>query len=128
MKITGVDRVIHNLNREIKKIEGANLRGLIRAAALVREDMDKTQPLIPVDTGNLRASWTVRPIKQGEVAAVECGFTANYALFVHEMMGTRGQTINWSRPGSGPKFFQAALFRNRDRILEIIRQEAEIPK
>jgi hypothetical protein len=32
----------------------------------------------------------------------------------------------FQRPGSGPKFFQSALRRNKDQIIEIIRKDAEI--
>ena len=58
-KLTGVDQVIKNLNKEIVKIKGLSMKGLIQSAVLIRRDMDKTPPLIPIDLGNLRASWYV---------------------------------------------------------------------
>jgi hypothetical protein len=58
-KLTGFDKVMKNLNKEIAKIEGVCLSGLIKAAVVIRNDMDKTPPLIPINTGNLRASWFV---------------------------------------------------------------------
>jgi hypothetical protein len=58
-KITGLNNVMNNLNKRINQIEGRTLKGLIRAAIIIRRDMDKTAPLIPVDIGNLRASFFV---------------------------------------------------------------------
>jgi hypothetical protein len=51
------------------------------------------------------------------------GFTANYAAWVHEMIG---KNINWSKEGSGPKFFQRAIEDKRDSILATIKREAQI--
>lgn len=57
-QLTGLDKVLRNLNREIKKIEHRTLKGLIRAVIVIRRDMDKTPPRVPVgDTGNLRLSF-----------------------------------------------------------------------
>lgn len=55
--LTGVETVMRNLNREIQKIKNRSMRGLIHAAILIRRDMETTPPLVPVDEGNLRASW-----------------------------------------------------------------------
>ena len=52
------------------------------------------------------------------------GFSANYAGQVHEMMGE----VAWKRPGSGPKWFEAAIKRNSKRIVEIVRQNARVKK
>jgi len=117
--LKGVDRVLHKLNRKIVQIKGASLAGLGRAAILVRRDMDRTPPMIPVDTGNLRASWYIEPHYAGMY--VLCGFTANYAAFVHEMIGA-----TFKRPGAGPKFFQSALYRNTGAMLDVIRQSVDI--
>lgn len=57
--IKGFDEVMTNLNREIEKIKGGTMKGLLESAEIIRKDMDKTPPTIPVDTGNLRQSWFV---------------------------------------------------------------------
>lgn len=59
MRLKGVENVMRNLNREIKAIKGRSMAGLIRAAIFIRRDVDNTPPLIPVNTGNLRASWFI---------------------------------------------------------------------
>lgn len=53
IKVTGLDKVVAGLNRELKKIQGKTTAGLLEAALLIRGE---SQRLTPVDTGNLRAS------------------------------------------------------------------------
>lgn len=119
--LKGLDGVIANLNKEIKAIEGRSLVGLVLAVGEIRRDMDTISPVIPVDTGNLRGSWFAEPLNMPAGPAVVCGFAANYAAFVHEMLGAHFQ-----RPGAGPKFFQAAIRRSKERTLRIIAENARI--
>jgi len=124
--VKGMDIILSNLNKEIRAIEGRCMKGLIRAAIIIRADMDKTPPLIPVDTSNLDHSWFTSAYYKGTQFGLTMGFTANYAVFVHEMVDKGGKVINWSRPGSGPKFFEASFKRNKDNVLKEIRDNAEI--
>ena len=118
--IKGTDVVLANLNREIVKIKAGSMAGLIEASIMIRRDMDKTSPLIPIGrTENLRASWFTTPHHTAKGPGLKIGFGANYAVFVHEMVD-RGKKINWSRPGSGPKFLETALKRNHKQVLKII--------
>lgn len=139
--IEGFDTVIKNLQKEITRIEGASMAGIIEAVAMIRVDMEKTPPLIPVDTGNLRSSWTTTPIVKSKRKGLLFGFSANYALWVHEMVdadfksprlryGPGKGKKRWYTPreGAGAKFFESAMSRNRERILEIIRNRAKIKK
>lgn len=127
-RIKGFNEVMRNLNTEIRKIEGRTMQGLIGGAAYIRADMDHTQPLIPIKTNTLRSSWFVTPYKGAKkTIGLIMGFSANYAVYVHEMMeSSLGNAINWSRPGSGPKFFEAAIKRNVNVILGIIKATAQI--
>lgn len=154
--LRGMGAVLHNLDQQVKRIEGATMKGLIYSTIIIRRDMDFTPPTIPLDLGNLRASWFVVTLKTtpdgrsskftGKDASelstdhnralssarsmlsgvnqpvLIMGFTANYAMWVHEMLGD----INWSRPGSGAKFFEAALSRNTDVIVNTIWKYAKI--
>lgn len=159
-----------NLNREVNNIKNRTNKGLILAAIEVRRDMENTPPLIPVDYGNMRASWfivtkksadpvskamQVRTARFRKAATIEIlqnlreghretlaeadvtmskypigvmmGFSAYYTAPVHEMVdGLTTNPINWKRPGSGPKFFQAALYRNFDRIIYIVKTNAQV--
>lgn len=52
------------------------------------------------------------------------GFSAYYAAPVHEMTGS----INWSRSGSGAKFFEKSIYKNRKNILLKIMKEVKIKR
>jgi hypothetical protein len=125
-EIKGLSKVVSNLNKEIRNIQGRSMAGLIDAAIIIRRDMDKTPPLIPIDTGNLRASWTTSPIKRLGLIGLVIGFTANYAVFVHELLASKNKKVNWNRPNSGPKFFQKAIERNAKNIINVIRNRVKI--
>jgi hypothetical protein len=154
-KLLGLGSVLNNLNREINNIQKRSLKGLIESAILIIRDMEKVPPKIPVDTGNLRNSrflvTSEGQVRRGQSPrfkgndagelygghgesinrnrneavskglAVILGFTANYAWAVHE-----DTTIVYKRPGSGAKFFEAALKRNILKILIITAKEAQI--
>ena len=124
-KVIGFDKVVNNLKREVRGIKNRSGKGLIEAAIIVQRDMDKTPPLIPVDTGNLHGSWFTQLLNLPKGKAIIMGFSANYAAFVHENMEKEGK-VTWRRPGAGPKFFQASLERNHDKILEAIRSNGQV--
>jgi len=135
--IKGMDVVLSRLNKEITAIKDRTMVGLMEAAILIRRDMDETPPLIPVDTGNLRQSWFVETFRSSTVWGLIMGFSANYAMFVHEMLspgkpgwryGPGKGRKRWyePRPDSGPKFFEASLKRNEQQVLETIRDNAQI--
>lgn len=158
MQLKGVDKLIKNLNKEFKNLSGDKAqRAFIRIVILLRRDMEKTTPTTPIDLGNLRASWytvTTRNVTgegaifNGETESAEMsadhagaiaraksltkvykhpvlvmGYSANYAAWVHEMVDA-----NFSRPGSGAKWFEEALKRNQDKILKIMAEELEVEK
>lgn len=126
-EIQGFDEVMRNLNEAITGIQGRSMQGLIEANIIIRRSMDEVPPLIPVDTGNLRASYFSSEFWQGRSPYMTIGFNANYAVFVHEMIPGEGEDpINWSRPDSGAKFFQAALERNHQVILDTIQKYAKV--
>ena len=57
MATDGLSNIIANLDKALKEIEGKTMKGLIRASIVIRRDMDNSSPSIPVDLGNLRASY-----------------------------------------------------------------------
>ena len=50
------------------------------------------------------------------------GYSANYAIWVHEMP----ETTDWSRPGSGPKWFERKLKKHAKKMLSTIGHNAKI--
>lgn len=151
IRVEGLEKVIKNLNREVKKIGFRTKKGMIKAGLFIqREAQIKT----PIDLGNLRASafttWNGGPIKAAENPSfkgedgsrlsneftqvinedtaklskddtepeVEVGFSAFYALFVHENL-ENAHTVGEA------KFLQNAIQENTSRILKIITDEAK---
>lgn len=126
-KMKGFNKVLMNLNKEIAQIEGRSMKGLILAGIHIRRETETGPLVVPVDTGNLRHSWVTTSFKVPEGISHNIGYNANYAAFVHEMIGG-DKKINWNRPNSGSKWFQAALGRNHKQILSIIRENAKIKR
>tara|TARA_Y100000004_G_C8927590_1_gene418323 strand:- start:127 stop:588 length:462 start_codon:yes stop_codon:yes gene_type:complete len=112
-------RFIKNPNAKTAKEVEENLDDLtmsmLRAAAGAlyiegTEIMNDALKITPFDTGNLRDSHYVelpKPTSSGMVVKLGFGGTAApYALAVHERTD---EGINWSEPGTGPKFLERAL-------------------
>jgi len=59
--------------------------------------------------------------RKGPVVAF--GFSAHYAMYVHEMYGA-----NFQRPGAGAGFFVASIKRNKKKILDAIKENAKVKK
>lgn len=72
--ITGIDKALRQINKDIELIEGATMSGLIRGAIEIRRATETQSPLTPVDLGNLRSSWFVLPFKGGPADNKEPAF------------------------------------------------------
>lgn len=123
-KLHGMDRVMKNLNMELGKMRRGSAAGLVEAVEFIHADTEKTPPITPVDTGNLRSSWNTKFFRRNKQSVIIFGYSANYALYVHEMIGP----INWSRPNSGAKWFEYAIKRNADRVLALIARRSKIKR
>lgn len=162
IKWDGLDKVIQNLNEEVKKIRVRTVTGVLKSAVIVKGD---AQRITPIDTGNLRNSsfivWggegksnytspdgNFKGIDAGErsteynstvnerksavtsegVPFAEIGFTANYALKVHENInaghGKRDKKTGQIRQIGQWKFLESAFKKNIRRIIDIIKREA----
>lgn len=148
----GLEDVIRNLNKEIHKIKNRSMAGLIKAAIIIRRDMDKTPPLIPVDLGNLRASsFIVTGKGQMDGTPVFGGpqipkFVSDHVAMIQQEKAIVGSkllvSIGFSasyaaqveadthtkrkRPGSGGGFFRSSVVRNKALIINTIKKEAQI--
>ena len=129
IKVRGVRQVISNLNREVRQIETRSKAGLFNVARLVRHSTETKYPRVPVDTGTLRNSWVqvIIPSNFSSSIKLRFGYNANYAFYIHEKVGGDFDAgVNWKRPGSGPKWFQVALNRERDAMVEELAKAAAI--
>ena len=128
-RIDGIENVMGNIQKQLYGIEIRSATGMKMAARLVLSSAEVTSPKVPVDTGKLRHSTFVDPDKSAApgTISVEFGYGTKYAAAVHEMFDSvSGRPINWSRPGSGPKFFEASIKRNSIEVVQTIAKYAEI--
>jgi hypothetical protein len=129
--IKGLDGLMRNLGKELERNKLQSLNGFVRVGILINREVMTVSPTVPLDTGNLRGSWFTEFMTDlvTRNVGMRFGFSANYAFYVHERVegapwgeGVVGK-VNWNEPGSGPKFLEAALKRNTDRILQIMAEE-----
>jgi hypothetical protein len=104
----------------------ATIRGRNPHFSSVKYKPDEKRTLEEGHAQMLKAK-SAQAFRSGERSGptVIMGFSAYYGLYVHEMVDPK---VNWTRPNSGPKFFQASIRRNKKEVLRIIRDYARIPK
>lgn len=153
--IKGLENIMSNLNKEIEKIKNRSLTGLIKAARVVRDDMDFTPPLIPIDLGNLRKSWFIvtsnkaiicgrsptfvgndaDKIKDGHTQALQEAKGVEYGQGPYVVFGFGAPyalyvhemiEAKFQRHGAGALFLSNAMARNSKRIFNIIAKEVKI--
>jgi len=116
IKIKGLSRVARNIERfgnmKAKGIE----RGLNKAALVVKGE---SQRIVPIDFGILRSSAFVRKINSGFNTKMLVGYSANYAVYVHENLDSM------HKEGTQAKFVSAPAMElsNNGTILRIVLSE-----
>ena len=107
-----------------KEIPEAGARMEYKVAGMVLRDAILEEPRAPHKTGNLWRSQKIEQpqIKAGEIS-IECGFDADYAAIVHEMPSN----VNWTMAGSGPKYLEAKLIKNKEKYMAEIARGMQGP-
>lgn len=125
-RLLGFKSTVRSLNMMLNKLHINSYEGLEGFAQFLYNDMLVTSPTIPKDDGELRDSWyTKRIIYAG--AAIEAGFSAPYALYVHEMTDDAYmKKIDWTTGGSGAKFFQKSIQRNVKLMQQLVAVKTRI--
>lgn len=113
VKVTGTEKVLRNLNLEMKKIKRLTKSRLYACGLLVK---NRAVKITPIKTGNLRGSAYVTPIDTAAGPQVEIGYTAYYAPYVHEMP----EDYNYTKAGTGPKFLERGLKQAIGEINKIL--------
>ncbi len=115
-----------------KKIADGVEVGIIKAALLLQRE---SQRLVPVETGNLKASAFTSVEGTGFSTKATVGFTAAYALYVHEAVGMvlkgvrrpSGLGKYWDpQPPAQAKFLEEPSRRMAPQMLRIIRDAAKL--
>lgn len=151
IRLEGTENIMRNLQHAADKIEGKlTMKGLIEAGIIIRRDMD---PLIPIDTGNLRASWFTVTAHTNTGEGRFKGENAAQEKSRHEQAKAAGKALATAhrkpimlmgfsasyaipvheRPGvtfrkksAEPKFFEKSLNRTKDQVLHTLQQNAKI--
>lgn len=133
-KIEGVQQVLANLRKEDQKLSERMSRALRLAGLTLQRE---SQSLVPVDFGNLKASAFTRVEGSGYDTEVSVGYTAAYALYVHEAVGmvlkgkprpapSKGRY--WDPQGKAQaKFLEEPSRRLTPELLKMIQEAAKIP-
>lgn len=126
--------MISNLKRSERKLAAGTERG-IKAAA--RHLLAKSQELVPVEYGDLKASGKVQTTGKGFSTDSSVSYTAPHAIFVHENMQMKlagqprpsGIGVYWGRPGAPlgqSKFLEQPARTEAATLRKIIRDHAKL--
>lgn len=139
----GIPELMRGLSEEAGKFKQKTNKGFIEVGILIRRSTETTPPLVPVQWGHLRNTWFTttgydtqsgKEVDGSSVATYRAeakgsgmpmmifGYTADYATFVHENL----QAVNWNRPGSGAKWLESAIERNRNKVLYLLKKNAQM--
>ena len=117
-KIKGDREVLRRLAAIERRIPRAIDNALHEEALGLEAESAPITPVADVDGGNLRRSSQVKQIRQG----YSVGYYTDYAIYVHEMTDPG---VNWSTPGTGPKYlqkpFEKRLRTMRGRMRRVIK-------
>lgn len=139
--ILGGSQVVQNIRRKTVDFSKAYERGVKKAGLMLQRE---SQKLVPVETGNLKASAFTRAVGKGWNTQVRVGYTAHYAVYVHENreiwppgMRLKGLPRGASKRGSPgfrgrywdpqnraqPKFLEQPAMALKPILKQIIRDE-----
>ena len=114
-----VEHVFNGLEKARKRALPGLTQGLLSAGAFL---LEKSQEIVPVDTGNLHSSGFVRVDSAGTMQAVVIvGYDAEqapYGIYVHEDLNAR------HNPGKQAKYLEEPARVYRQRMKGIVYRQA----
>jgi hypothetical protein len=96
-ELSGLAEVLKNFKEKQENLGKGCERGLKKAGLMLQRE---SQKLVPVNLGNLKASAFTRHKGEGFKTVVEVGYTASYALYVHEAVGMKLKGLPRTGPGA----------------------------
>ena len=139
VKVKGIKQVTRNVNRAIDNIQDRKIVRALTSAMIVISAEAAT--MVPVDTSNLVNSGFRDIVFNGTRITGRVGYSANYAMYVHEAAGihlgkrtlrpvkkgepkgSRGYI--WDKTGE-PKFLDKAADRTRTQVDSAIHKEMSL--
>lgn len=131
-RITGQAQVLANLNLRKKELSLRFAQGIKLAGLLLQRE---SQVMVPVEFGPLKASAYTRSSGVGFQTVVTVGYTAAYALYVHEQVAEKlrgqprpsGRGMFWDpTPRAQSKFLEKALRTHMTAMKAIVRTAMKI--
>jgi len=123
---TGMYINFDDFNAGVKKLvehaePKATAKGLFAAGNALLNDAIYQVPKAPFKEGTLRGSARAdAPVADRLGAEVLVGFNIVYAHRWHELTPEQDSKISWSLPGSGRKFLETKMARNKEKYLRIV--------
>ena len=123
---TGMYINFDDFNAGLKKLvtqaePQATAKGLFAAGNALLNDAIYQVPKAPFKEGILRGSARAdAPVADRLGAEVLVGFNIVYAHRWHELTPEQDSKISWSLPGSGRKFLETKMARNKEKYLRIV--------
>lgn len=124
MPLSGLKAVRDNLRKELQKIED---RVTARVLFQIGVEASAWAVLItPIDTGTLVNSMFAHLDTRSSGIALQVGYTARYAKWVHESAGKmkgqkrKGGAGDYWDPNAEPEFLKKAFEQNMDAIWQIV--------
>lgn len=125
-KIDGLEDLIQKLKTGKQRFRENAAKEMYQFA---EEVMTDSKEVVPVKTGALMNTGKVfPPVEDATSITVDLGYgdeSVDYALIVHEeLQSPKGNPINWTRPGSGPKYLQNPFDAKSDQLAPRIAKAA----
>lgn len=130
VKVRGVRQAQQNLNKLIDDIQGRKAVRAIKSALLIIST--DAALLTPIGKTSVLINSQYQELNvNGTRLTGRIGYSANYAVFVHEASGvlkgrprpqSQGGGSYWD-PNGEPKFLEKAAEKTRDQVDSVIRKE-----
>ena len=109
-----------------KAIPNEAEKGVFKGANLILDKAEDQIPKVPRKIGDLRTSRKVEKVivAPGMISAT-LGYNIEYAAKLHELPPEKSTRTNWSLPGSGAKWLERSMLRNKDNAVKVITKHIE---
>lgn len=133
IKVKGIKEAKANLDRFIDDVQGRKVIRAIRSALIIIAP--EAARMTPVgSTSNLINSQFLDVMVNGTIVTGRVGYSANYAVYVHEAKGTlkgRPRPVsqgggNYWDPSGEPKFLEKAADNTRSDVNRAIKKELSL--
>lgn len=132
VKVRGIREAKANLNRIVGDIQGRKVVRAIKSALLIVAP--EAAGMTPRATSTLINSQFQEVMVNGTLITGRIGYSANYAVYVHEAKGTlkgkprpakRGGGNYWD-PSGEPKFLEKAGERRKSDVDAVVKKELSL--